>query len=290
MHPDEDLARVIASVMSPPPVSIDDGAEADNELWSAKHGIRRVPGDVCGGANKESAKSLMTFIGEWKAHRAEFVKKMEAKRKSLGSRKKKGTKKGSSGRNYYDDDIWCDTDDEDLGLCNIFLLNGPHGTGKSTLVHAAARQTGCALLEINTTEKRGGSALKRAIEECTQSHSSLALLKRGPVAALDDPGAVSLQPGGAHLGCLDGESESEYGDNAVGQEDEGDGVDRGRLAIILIDEGKFKNKKKLASISCIYTCAWIVLRLDWFALGLCCIFAPKTSSWSVYLCTYISPL
>ena len=264
MHPDEDLARVIASVMSPPPVSIDDGAEADNELWSAKHGIRRVPGDVCGGANKESAKSLMTFIGEWKAHRAEFVKKMEAKRKSLGSRKKKGTKKGSSGRNYYDDDIWCDTDDEDLGLCNIFLLNGPHGTGKSTLVHAAARQTGCALLEINTTEKRGGSALKRAIEECTQSHSSLALLKRGPVTALDDPGAVSLQPGGAHLGRLDGESESEYGDNAVGQEGEEDGVDRGRLAIILIDEGKFKQEEIGINILYIYLC------LDCAAVGLVC--------------------
>ena len=263
MHPDEDLARVIASVMSPPPVSIDDGAEADNELWSAKHGIRRVPGDVCGGANKESAKSLMTFIGEWKAHRAEFVKKMEAKRKSLGSRKKKGTKKGSSGRNYYDDDIWCDTDDEDLGLCNIFLLNGPHGTGKSTLVHAAARQTGCALLEINTTEKRGGSALKRAIEECTQSHSSLALLKRGPVTALDDPGAVSLQPGGAHLGCQDGESESEYSDNPVDQEDE-DGVDRGRLAIILIDEGKFKQEEIGINILYIYLC------LDCAAVGLVC--------------------
>ena len=241
MHPDEDLARVIASVMSSPPVSIDDGAEPGNELWSAKHGIRHIPGDVCGGANKESAKSLMTFIGEWKAHRAEFVKKMEAKRKSLGSRKTKGKKKGCSGRSYYDDDIWCDTDDEDLGLCNIFLLNGPHGTGKSTLVHAAARQTGCALLEINTTEKRGGSALKRAIEECTQSHSSLALLKRGPVTALDDPG-------GAHLGYLDGESESEYGDNAVDQEDEGDGVDRGRLAIILIDEGTFKQEECLSTI------------------------------------------
>jgi len=219
-HPDEDLARTIASVMSPPPVSIGDDAEPSNELWSSKYGICHVPDVVCGDTNKESAKELMAFICEWKAHRADFVKKMEEKHKSLGSQKRRRTKKGGSGRSYYEDDLWCDTDDEDLGLCNIFLLNGPHGTGKSALVHAAARQTGCVLLEINTTEKRGGSALKRAIEECTQSHSSLALLKRGGSAMA--------------LGEVGDGDDGDFTDNDEGDEDN---VDRGRLAIILIDEG-----------------------------------------------------
>ena len=235
MHPDEDLARTIASVMSPPPVSIGDGVEPSNELWSSKYGICHVPDDVCGDTNKESAKQLMAFICEWKAHRADFVKKMEEKHKSLGSQKRRKTKKGGSGRSYYEDDLWCDTDDEDLGLCNIFLLNGPHGTGKSALVHAAARQTGCVLLEINTTEKRGGSALKRAIEECTQSHSSLALLKRGGSAlALGEVGAVSESTCSADLGEADGD-DGDFTDND--EEDDEDNVDRGRLAIILIDEG-----------------------------------------------------
>lgn len=242
MHPDEDLARTIALIMSPPPVPIGDGAEPSNELWSSKYSICHVPGDVCGDANKESAKDLMTFICEWKVHRADFVKKMEEKRKSLGSQKRRKTKKGGCGRSYYEDDLWGDTDDEDLGLCNIFLLNGPHGTGKSALVHAAARQAGCVLLEINTTEKRGGSALKRAIEECTQSHSSLALLKRGGSAtALGEVGDVSGSTCSADLGDLcggaNGEADGDYGDFTDNDEDDEDNVDRGRLAIILIDEG-----------------------------------------------------
>ena len=237
VHPDEDLARTIALVMSPPPVSIGDDAEPSNELWSSKYGICHVPGDVCGDTNKESAKELMAFICEWKAHRADFVKKMEEKHKSLGSQKRRKTKKGGSGRSYYEDDLWCDTDEEDLGLCNIFLLNGPHGTGKSALVHAAARQSGCVLLEINTTEKRGGSALKRAIEECTQSHSSLALLKRsGSATALGEVGAVSESNCSADLGNLCGEADGDDGFSDKDDNDE-DNVDRGRLAIILIDEG-----------------------------------------------------
>ena len=113
----------------------------------------------------------------------------------------------------------------------------PHGTGKSALVHAAARQTGCVLLEINTTEKRGGSALKRAIEECTQSHSSLALLKRGGSAtALGEVGAVSESNCSADLGNLCGEADGDDGFSDKDDDDE-DSVDRGRLAIILIDEG-----------------------------------------------------
>lgn len=238
VHPDEDLARTIALVMSPPPVSTGDDAEPSNELWSSKYSICHVPGDVCGDSNKESAKELMAFICEWKAHRADFVKKMEEKHKLLGSQKRRKTKKGGSGRSYYEDDLWCDTDDEDLGLCNIFLLNGPHGTGKSALVHAAARQTGCVLLEINTTEKRGGPALKRAIEECTQSHSSLALLKRGGSAtALGAVGAVSESTCSADPGDLCGEADGDDGDFTYNDEDDEDNVDRGRLAIILIDEG-----------------------------------------------------
>ena len=62
MHPDEDLARTIALVMSPPPVSIGDDAEPSNELWSSKYGICHVPGDVCGDTNKVSAKELMAFF------------------------------------------------------------------------------------------------------------------------------------------------------------------------------------------------------------------------------------
>jgi len=241
MHADEDLARIIASVISPPPVSSGDGAEPSNELWSAKYGICHVPGDVCGDANKESAQALVTFIDGWKAHRAEFVKKMEEKRKSLGSRKRRKTKKGGIGRNYYEDDIWCSTDDEDLGLCNIFLLNGPHGTGKSALVHAAALQTGCVLLEINTTEKRGRSALKRAIEECTQSHSSLALLKRRTTPSSGDFGGAPVPNSGVDPPSdLCDEADSEYGDDTDNEEADEVAADRGRLAIILIDEGKFR--------------------------------------------------
>ena len=214
-----DISQAFASILQVPPITLDGDYEyKDTNLWSARYGMQSLPEDVCGENNKDAAGSIMSFIKEWKGHRAEFVKKLEEKRRSLSKLKRKKKK-----NSYYADDLW--DDEEDLGLCNIFMLTGPHGTGKSALVHAAAVQSGCVLVEINTSERRGGAALKRAIEECTQSHSSLALLKRGG--------------GGSRMsGCPEDEDPRDSADSTDESDNSGATNERGRLAAILIDEGE----------------------------------------------------
>ena len=172
------------------------------------------------------------------------MNKMEEKCTSLSSRKKKRKSNRGSHTYYNDEDLWYDSNEDDYGLCKVFLLSGRHGTGKSALVHAAANQAGCVLVEINTTEKRGGSALKRAIEECTQSHSSLALLKRGTNPAFRSFGAQAEE---SSLDVLsDSVDESESDDDGAEKKDVGD---RGRLAIILIDEGMYTPHLFLSCVS-----------------------------------------
>jgi hypothetical protein len=178
-----------------------------NMLWSEKYTMKTLPHDIYGDENKQTAQSLMDFIQDWKGHRQRMYQaRAEAREKA----KRKGKKRPKKVEYYSDDDFWSD-DEDDGGLCNLFLLTGEAGSGKTSLVHAAAKNCQCPLIEINTTLERGGKALKRAIEESTQSESSLALLK--------------------HSNSLDTFGILDEGDN-----DE-EGIPNSSLAIILIDEG-----------------------------------------------------
>ena len=172
----------------------------DHRPWPDTYGIHSVPSDVVGVENRDVASHLLEFIGRWREHRADLLKRsaaMAAKKRGkaektpFGISMKPSKKETSYG--YKDDDfIWSDSDEEDAGLCSVFLLTGPTGCGKTNLVRAAAESQSCVVLEINTSEERGGAALRRAIQECTQCHSSVAVLKK---RGIDDDDSVDARGG-----------------------------------------------------------------------------------------------
>jgi len=176
---DEDfLYRCFSSVLRPctPSVNVDGEASVkSNQLWSDKYTMKSIPNDVYGDSNREVAEDLVGFINNWKDHRQQvYEARAEKAAKLRGSTKK--AKKRSKNCEYDDDDFLSDEDDD--GLRSVYLLTGETGSGKTSMVHAAAKHCHCALIEINTAAERGGKALKKEIEECTQSLSNVALLKR----------------------------------------------------------------------------------------------------------------
>ena len=149
-------------------------------LWCDKYSIQSVPQDVCGEGNRETAQELVAFVEDWKVERHRAHGRRAEKQQALLKKRK--------ARKYKDDDeLWEDSDNEESGLCSVCLLTGPTGSGKTSLVHAVARQSECVVLEINTSERRGGQALKNAIEEATQSDSSLDMLKKSKISSNVDP-------------------------------------------------------------------------------------------------------
>ena len=198
------LQTALADLLVPAEI-VSDGAET----WRDKYTIQHVPEDVCGEQNQETARDLLRFVEEWKVERQRAHDRRAEKQRALKSEKKKGRT-----RKYHEEDLWSDSDDEDGGLCSVCLLTGPTASGKTSLFHAVARQSDCKLLEINTTERRGGQALKNAIEEATQSDSSLDMLKKSQIASDADP-----------FGDTDDETE-EAGNKGSS------------IIVILIDEGK----------------------------------------------------
>lgn len=214
-HPEADrLHSYFSSIFRPSPkqqdvemMIIDD--VSGPKQWSDKYTMNCVPHDVYGEKNKNVAEELLSFVNDWKSHRQQAIVAAE-----IAHQKRKGTKKNkktSRKRRYdSDDDFLSDSEDEG-GLPKLFVLHGPVGSGKTSLAYAVAKKSNCVILEINTTDDRGGTSLKKALEECTQSHSSLALLKRKNNFFAED----------ADLQDTDDEDES-----------------KSSLAIILIDEGK----------------------------------------------------
>lgn len=144
----------------------------DGKLWVDKHSIKNVPEDVIGDSNQSVAREMLRFVDEWKLERQKAHDRRADKQEVL--KKKAKNKKRSA---QFADDLWGDSDDES-STNNIFLLTGPPGSGKTSLVHAVARQSDCAVIEINTAVRRGGQALKNAISEATQSDSTLEMMKR----------------------------------------------------------------------------------------------------------------
>ena len=197
----------------------DSDTEVDNsQLWVDKHSMTSIPEDVLGDSNKEQSKKLLDFVEEWKVRRHKSVQ-------SLGQvkRKKKRRKKKKSG--YDSDDSFLD----DGGLENLFLITGSTGSGKTSLVHAVAEQSDCVVIEINSSEQRSGAALKRAIQETTQSHSSLAMSKKK---------TQSEKGGGSFFGNEDMTNDLEDSDDYF-DSDEESVRESHSLTIILIDEGEY---------------------------------------------------
>lgn len=198
------LQNALSDLLAPPEKPLNSNS---TEAWTDKYSIQNVPEDVCGADNKETAQELVKFVNEWKVERGKAHERRAEKQQALLKKKKKK-------RRYREDDIWEDSEEED-GLCSVCLLTGPSGSGKTNLVHAVARQSDCIVLEINTTERRGGTALKNAIEEATQSDSSLDMLKKNQMAVDADP-------------LVDSDDEQEETAKKASS-----------IIVVLIDEGEF---------------------------------------------------
>ena len=214
--------NVLSSIFSP---RANDGHfKVDNQLWSEKYTMSMIPHDVLGDENKQEAKKFIEFVEEWKARRNKSMKAMseQAKRKQGQKKKKKS--------GYDSDDSFID----DSKLENIFLITGPSAAGKTRLVHAVAEQCNCVVLEINSTEQRGGPALKRAVQESTQCHSSVAILKQSRKKLFTVHSAVNDGDSGSEA---EGSAASEfYYDESDDEEESTEG--KRSLTIILIDEGE----------------------------------------------------
>jgi hypothetical protein len=206
--------------------------EDRNQLWVDRYSTTVIPDDVLGTNNKDVSKKLLSFIEEWKLRRHKSVQRMGLKSKNKNGHKKKKKKKSG----YDSDDSFLD--DGDAGLETIFVLTGPTGSGKTRLVHAISEQCDCNVIEINTSEQRSGTALKRAIQETTQSHSSLAKTKKKQ----GNKGVGGLF--GGMITCADNENDEQgmeiYDDSASYYDsDEEESVKEESsqsLTIILIDE------------------------------------------------------
>ena len=160
-------ANILASKLEFPVVKSIDG-----KLWTEKHSYKSIPADVVGECNQDISNQVLQFIDEWKIERQKVHTRRAEKQKSL-----KQMKKQKRTIECNEEDLWGESDDE-TGIICVCLLTGPPGSGKTSLVHAAARQSGCVVIEVNTSFKRGGQALKHAIEEATQSDSTLEMMKK----------------------------------------------------------------------------------------------------------------
>ena len=150
-------------------------------FFLAKDNIRSLPAtnnlsiqDVCGEVNQQVCDKLLNFLEERKNSHLRFMKN------KAPVQKKKMIPKLQQEQKYYKnksiDDFDDDYEDEDCeeicdGSRHVVLIVGP-SCGKTQLVHACAASLGnCHVLEINTSSPRGGAALRRMMEEATQSQS-----------------------------------------------------------------------------------------------------------------------
>jgi ATPase family associated with various cellular activities (AAA) len=206
--------------------------------WVDKYlAIKDIDTDTCGKSLNQIANDLEMFIEQWKIERQKSNAKMLERQQKLkekfqiGKKERKLNKLKQSKAKYKDDDdfLWED-DDESLSdgadkLHNLYLLHGPVGCGKTAIVHAVAKKHQCKVLEINTTQQRGQSGLKKILLEATQSLSSIEMLKK---QKLRDTAAFFSTSDTSRGILSDSDSETE----TPKKQDS----DLGFLTVVLIDE------------------------------------------------------
>jgi DNA polymerase III delta prime subunit len=197
--PKDPIKLTLQAHLVPP---LEPASDTDTSLWSDRYGIRRLPEDLCGASIENAALDLAKFVQEWKLER----QKAHECRAENQRRFQKNVSRANKVVYKDDRDLWEDSDEEGPSLPSLCLITGPVGSGKTSLVHAVAQQHGCPILEINTTERRGASALRKTIEEATQSHSTMDLLhthqanvfataKKGPNTDCNDKSVNSMMRG-----------------------------------------------------------------------------------------------
>ena len=63
----------------------------------------------------------------------------------------------------------CTESDQQLCLSNVMVIEGPCGSGKSSYVYECAAQLGYRVIEVNASEPRNGTVVKKKISEAAQS-------------------------------------------------------------------------------------------------------------------------
>ncbi len=94
--------------------------------------------EVCG--NADTIRNLRSWLNDWKQHDGHV----------------------ESGYGF--------SDDEEDNMCNIMLLHGPTGVGKSAAVYAVAAELGFEVLELSSNENRSQKDIMAKFGEATQSH------------------------------------------------------------------------------------------------------------------------
>mmetsp|Transcript_22575 Transcript_22575/g.53364 ORF Transcript_22575/g.53364 Transcript_22575/m.53364 type:complete len:1340 (+) Transcript_22575:309-4328(+) len=164
--------------------------EISQKGWNDKYGMDH---GVVGSDAQQVYQKLVEFINYWKSARNDVLQRMAERqrkfqasngtlannKKGKSSKKKKTTsKKKGSNYGYGSNDFIVDDDEdyeleEDDELSKLCMLIGPSSSGKTSLIHHVAGRQNCSVVEINTSTIRSGAALKRSIQEATQTTSSL---------------------------------------------------------------------------------------------------------------------
>ena len=176
-HSDDDVQLLLSRILIPPqPGALP--APSSEASWADKYyNSGRFISDT-----SPARRQLHAFVQAWMIERHQAHERRQKKHQQWvrNASKRQRTKKRKK-KAIDDDDDWMSgdsdydgSDDRPAALC---LLTGPVGSGKTGLVHAVAEECQCQVLEINTTIKRGAAALKRLVEETTQSFTSLDLLR-----------------------------------------------------------------------------------------------------------------
>ncbi|CAN0169526.1 unnamed protein product, partial [Discosporangium mesarthrocarpum] len=144
-----------------------------NALWTEVY-RPRGPDEVCG--NAPTMMALSRWLSDWKE-----------RRNGSGTAGGEGREGGVSADGEWDWEA-C-SDEKGLGsaggggLCNMLMLCGPSGVGKTGAVYGCAQALGYEVIEINPSQLRSGAAIRRLFGEAAQSHHVAAGEGKGKEAA-----------------------------------------------------------------------------------------------------------
>jgi hypothetical protein len=156
----EYLSGLLASTTFSEVIEIEDDMAATSDVFT-KNRIRQK-------------REVLNWLSGW------MTKKGAESRSSRGSSKKsKGYSDCSDDEEFSVADTVSDFDDSDVDfgaegnkeIPNVYILLGKTGSGKSSLVYEVAKEVGAAVIEINTSQPRSGSALKKLVSEAGQSRN-----------------------------------------------------------------------------------------------------------------------